>query len=215
MGIAIAPSGKKTTIMPPNGKAFSLRDISYFLNGIVEPFFIDDSWLFVNKLGAKLDLAFSYECTMNFGFPIYGICLLIPCSELESQFFMPKDIQDKLFDFPKMDSEGNDNEDFQSEDGLMNAVAEKKANDEKTKKARTDYYFRTAYTQLFLKGLSYWEMAKRFIIYDDGDRLLSIEAITITRLKFLSNMMKYFIESEEYEKCKEILNFYIFLENNF
>ncbi len=201
MGVAFSPDGKKKEIKLKFGKRFTLRDISYIINGIVEIHFADNSWIFTNKLGAKLELTFNSYCTDLFGFAIYGICFIVPNDELEEQFFVPKELLEYQNSQEPVPQSSQDQ--IPSDDKLENDEFNK--TDELRK--RMDFYFRHALTQFFKKNKTYEDIKNDFIIFNDGKHMVRLEDTKDTRIGFLDRMILYFQELEEYEYCSQVLNF--------
>ena len=203
MGIIITPDGKKRRLSPDK-EFFSLYEISDILGGLVDISFVGNKWIFVNKLGHKLELGYNETASMLFNYPIAGACIIVDEEELPPQFFM----DDKRYDNDYDEDEDED------EDEIHHERMQKKKNENKNEnkkeesnddKLREDIIKEANYL-LFETGKSTDEILENFIVYRRGNNTINYTGNLEKQLEILNDMMEYFLKIEEYEKCQNISN---------
>ena len=211
MASVIYPDGNVVAIKPKN-KLFTLIEISKFLEGIVEPSFIGNNWVFVNKNGLLMRKKFNLTASEMMGFEIFGSCMLISNEELPCQFFMigeefdENDPNDEFYPDDYHEDEEIDNLDNK----LMNEKVKQPTKEEE--EAAIDYLYSEAYKNLIDSNIPFEELMKNFIIYKD--ELSTITPNTVEdRVLMLKNMIEHYIKKEQYEKCTKITKLLNYIEN--
>lgn len=211
MAVVITVQGKKINYKPQRGK-FTIQEISEYLDGLVEPTFIGNNWVFVNKNGIQLRLPYNQYASAIMGFNIYGLCLIVPQEELPCQFFLndknnellDKQDIDELFEYtePNYYIKNINYNEFDNNENKEDLYT-KFQNDE-IEKNKLDILYYSAYKNLIEKHVPFNKLIKKFIIFDDGINIIDVPT-TESQIKILDKMITYFSEKEEYEKCIEIL----------
>lgn len=179
MGVILRPDGRKEEISPKNGK-FSLYEISELLNGLIEPHFVGDYWVFINKTAFRKGLPYNEAATALFNYPISGSCMIIKEVELPAQFFLTNNTPPK------------DNTEKNKED----------------KERELQEFFDKTYDLIFKKKRTNVQITKKFIILNGND-VLDITKDTTKQFIVLDKLMEYYMGKEEYERCaaiKSLLN---------
>jgi len=230
MAMVITPTGKNKKHEPINGKTFTIYEISKYLDGLVEPAFIGNNWVFMNKNGLLLKMQYNEYASKMMGFDIYGLCLIIPQEELPCQFFLAddeyenenenedeykdnkyqNDTEYKETKHQQNESDYMPNDDIESVDNILSKIYQK---EKETKKLK--FLYEQAYKNLILSKKSYYDLLNKnnFIIYENESNVFDCPTKE-SKIQMLQDMITFFINTEEYEKCIELLNLKLFIEEN-
>lgn len=201
MGIIITPDGKKRRLSPEKD-FFTLYEISDILGGLIDISFVGDKWIFVNKLGHKLDLGYNETASVLFNYPIAGPCIIADQEELPPQFFMDDKKFDSSYDYEDEDEDDDINDRIQKRRNESETKKEDVNNDDKLK----EDIIKEANYLLFETGKTTDEILENFIVYRRGNNTINYTGNLEKQLDILNDMMNYFLKIEEYEKCQNISN---------
>ena len=90
MAYLITYDNKKIKIDPSNNGRFTLKEISDHLDGMVEPIFVGNWWIF--KKYNMDENQYNEIISKKLNIDIYGDCMFVEEDLLESCFFFPKEI---------------------------------------------------------------------------------------------------------------------------
>lgn len=189
----IKPDNEKVEIKPKSHR-FHLKEISEYIDGLVEPLFVGKWWLFKSR--TRKGLKKNSELSEKMNIPIYGNCLLIDEDLLEPYFFFPeelilataKEIAEKKLSELHIDPLKDENEEM----GVIDTVKEAESK---------RFIYNDTYDAIF-SGKNITSILREISIYDDGYRRFNIAPSK--QLEFLYDFLDFFIEKEEYEKCEKI-----------
>ncbi len=208
----IKANQQKNDLFPENKKYFSIEEISFILDGIVQPVFFSNVWFFYNPNGLKMQLSYNYEAARLLGFPVYGDCIFIEQSYLPSYFFITgldrndngevteeNDLDNELID-DMMDDDEEEMIDDESD------LLELEKIDEQEQIANVKRTYDISFSTIFNNGYTYDELMKSKIITDSNGQLYKISSLT-GYYKFLDNMYRFYIKNDEFDKCEKIVEF--------
>jgi len=232
MATIIKSDGTTYKYEPLNKSFITISEISKIINGLVEPLFAGEFWFFVCKNAKRLKREKNKQVSELLNIEIFGDVVVALDVELSPSFFVPKDFLDeKIKKLGKdIDNESfnniekylidEENEDYGDEDygdeyEDNEIKSSKKDKEDKTGQAEIDQIMIMSYENLFEKGKSFTEIIKNFELYNDGEHIIDVHPNKDERIKFIENMLEYFLKLEEYEKCSkinkfkdELINFY-------
>lgn len=196
MGVVITPSGEHKRLKPQEGEVFSLWEISEILDGIVDIAFIGNKWIFINKLAHKRQFPYNETASLIFNYPIAGLCIVLNEEELPPQFLIP----DKIKEVENYLHENND-ETYLKNDSFKKMEKDKTSGDNSKMKEDT---LKEAYYLLFETGKDIDEIPNNFIIYRKGNKVIDLSNDIDKQMHLLNELMNFYLELEEYEKCSNI-----------
>jgi hypothetical protein len=226
MAMIITPTGKNKKHKPINGKTFTIYEISKYLDGLVEPAFIGNNWVFINKNGSLLKMQYNEYASKMMGFDIYGLCLIVPQEELPCQFFLADDeyendeyendnyeSNESNAEYKETKHQQNEsdymlNDDIEAMDNVLSKIYQKEQEVKKLK-----IFYEQAYKNLISSNKSYYDLLQNFIVYENENNVFDCPTKE-SKTQILQNMITFFINIEEYEKCTDLLNLKLFIEEN-
>jgi hypothetical protein len=66
-----------------------------------------------------------------------------------------------------------------------------------------DYVMRLSYKSLISDTR---KTLKEFIVFTDGDEIVELKGGTGEKIQYIDTLIKYFEDTEEFEKCKDLLD---------
>lgn len=190
MGYLITDKNERILIEPMNRITYSVREISNLIGGIVEPLFLGNYWIFRNKNTENLNLNSKLTDVLNI--PIYGKCFLASENELEPYFFFPKEQLLKMIN---------------SDPNLIKKIYDENYN-ENVNTANEDIEREDAFNILFNEIFNKKTLKKMKFSYDN----IVKDIETVDKINLLEEMLLFFQELEEYEKCQKIVDFQKYLK---
>lgn len=191
-----------------------INQISTMLQGIVNPFFVGLTWVFVNANGQRMLLPYNKKMSEEFGIDIFGDVVIANPNELTPEFFCSKE----LVEFMKnmVQSKMIKESEVVLDPGQMLNNQESTPTDDELDKQWLNIFSNNAYNRI-MSCNTIQEFTKDFIIYKDNERIIQIpETDKLKRIEVLNKIIDHFAETEEYEKCKiikNVINFIIDEEN--
>lgn len=194
--LIIRVNGTREEIWPLNDEKFTLIELSNILNSVVEPLFFNEWWIFKSRNIFHLDI--NGEATRILGFPIYGDVIFIMSDMLSDTFFFPKEIISSMVDELKQQAG------LESYDDTVNP---KEPLDDES----VNLIMQKIYSVLFESNKTYDQLLSS---YKDGQGVdLILNGNKKESLDNLNKLLQYFINIEDYEKCKNIKELYKYLED--
>lgn len=198
-----------TDIFPNNKKYFTVEEISFRLDGIVQPVFFKDVWFFYNPNGLKMNLNYNYEAARLLGFPIYGDCIYIEQNLLPSYFFI---------DGLSRDDEGepivDEDEDDEYDDGDIKDFIDRESDLQEIKKMEDEIKYLDkhllknsydiSYTAIFHNGFTFSELIKNKIVSDMNGQNIRLSTLN-SYYKYLYSMYAFYIKNDEFDKCEKLV----------
>jgi hypothetical protein len=202
MATLLKINGEKEELFPTD-ETFQLKEISQIIDGIVEPIFIGEYWLFYCRNGKVLDRPLNNIASDMIGLPVYGNVVIANDSELTKSFFVPPDLIEEirrmnfqLMQQPLTDNKLGDITDPISEEQLQEQLQEE-----------VKELIQEGYKKLIESGKSFDELMLNFELFNNGIQKIVVPPDKERRLKAVQKMIDYFTEHEEYEKCLKLQSF--------
>jgi len=189
------------TILRSNGKTediikdepVTILEISKIINGLVEPVFIGEFWVFTCKNGQRLKRDLNEKASNILNFDIYGDVVLAKDTELTPSFFIPPDVMKEIKSIS---------------DNLVNNLVTQNGDDDSGDLPKIDdekvlnSIMNEAYKRIM--GTPFDDLMKNFIIFDDGIKKVTINTNYNDRIDAVNKLLDFFIEQEDYNKCKQL-----------
>ncbi len=194
MAVKITSESGIKKISPENCK-FDIDEFDKHVNGWAEPFEIGNAWVVFSE--RKKNASVNQIATLMFGFPMYGDVLVVPPQQMPKEW----DIK-KTFDFSVEDF---DNSFLYSIEETLNFVRQFEDVKEEwiytpgavEPNEDTTLLFLSAYEYLVNTDFSF---LKENILYED-EMIILISKSEKDTIHFLNQLLNYFVELEEYERC--------------
>lgn len=229
MGELIKVNGKVINIKPKKDK-FLLNEINDLIGSYVHPMFNYDNWIFINNYTPLDDINYNKKASKKLNVDIWGDCLIINNDELLPTFLISEDFF-KIIDtimfkyieefnkfFQDLDEELIEDEENEDDDDIVNLIEIEhignEMNDELVQQKKVAFLMEEAYKNLIDLNISFKDINKHFIIYRSNVKSIEINNNLKERVSFLHKLSDFFINKEEYEKCKKINILKNYIENN-
>lgn len=193
MATLLKTDGTKEAIMPMS-EVFSLREISLILNGIIEPIFIGEYWLFYCKNGKGLNLPLNQPATNMIGMEVYGSIIIASDSELSPTFLIPPEI---VHEIKAVGQRIMDKQQPVAEEDIP----------EELKEQALDSIMESGYKFLISEGREFDSIMTNFELYNDGIDKIVIGPDKVKRIGAIDKLINHFSEKEDYEKCANLTKF--------
>jgi len=210
MATILKTDGTKVMVLPV-GEVFTLKEISTIIDGIVEPIFIGDYWIFHAKNGNFLDRGANNTASVMVGFEIFGPIILAKDDELSPSFFIPPDVIREIKNVGKQltNKQPPAPPDFPGEQQPEQPEPSEggdKLSDEEKKEAM-GRLLNEGYRMLIQSGKPFESLMQNFELFNDGVQKITVPANRERRIGAITKIIDYFTELEEYEKCAELVKF--------
>lgn len=216
MAVQIDSDSIVKVIQPSNDRKFSLEELNNLVEGFIEPLKIGPVWILYDEKAKKNRTEENAVASFFFGLPLYGKVLVVPSQELPDSWDVLDEfdrkytaddvnngfllslqkslIQYRVYGVPGHNRLDNLKEAFQGQEEWMYQPPNKAELDENT----ADFY-----TQVYEYITKHPDMFKKNIILNKSDLIIKIES-QVDRERMLNQMIEFFVEKEEYEKCSSL-----------
>lgn len=225
MAKLIKVNGDIIEVKPKKDK-FTLKEINEMIGEYVYPFFNYEHWIFINNFIKPTTKNHNKEASELLQFHISGDCLVAVESELLPIFLISQDfftiIEDvmgkyidelnKIFDI--MDEDMEDDDEDEDDEGDLIMKDDETVDKTEIQKQRFEYLMEESYKNLIELNISFKDILKRFIIFRSATKFIEIDNDKSKYLEYIDSMLKFYIDKEEYEKCKKINVLKDYIEKN-
>lgn len=229
MAKLIKVNGDIIEVKPKKDK-FTLKEINEMIGEYVYPFFNYEHWVFINNFIKPTTKNHNKEASDLLQIHISGDCLvaveseLLPIFLISHDFFtIIEDVMGKYIDelnkiFDIMDEEEmEDGDEDEDNDEIRDLIIKEKSveeDDREIQRKRYEYLMEETYKNLIELNISFKDILKRFIIFRSNIKYIEIENDKEKRIELIDSLLKYYINKEEYEKCKKIGVLKDYIEKN-
>lgn len=214
MASIIYPDGSLQDIIPPSGRpTFTMMDMCLALSGPVAVFFISDLWVFSNRMGLQLNLPVNQRIYNDFRVTIHGPCIVCKISELPPQFFVPseEDFQKAQMTIDRILLQRNRPPAHHSVEG----------SDDDLSDTRTVHFTPEVQAQVMEAAYENFMRAKdgkdailkKLVLFNNAEIYIEIPPQKEHRLNTIDNIIQYFSDTEEYEKCMRLRELRVSMES--
>ena len=196
-------------IFPNNKKYFTVEEISFRLDGIVQPVFFDNVWFFYNPNGLKVGMTHNYEAARLLGYPVYGDCIYIEQNLLPSYFFVNGLSRNEEGE-PIVDEEDDgeyddeDIEDFMDEESALQEIEKMEGEIKHLDNYIVKNTYDISYSTFFQSGYDFTELIKNRVVSDANGQTTILSTIS-AYYKYLDSMYRFYIKNDEFDKCEKLV----------